>query len=64
MKTEYQLKKEEFIKKQNERLKELKNNSDYEMSHIEADKILCEILLEYGHEETVNLFSNLNKWYA
>lgn len=64
MKTEYQLKKEQFIKEQNNKLKELVNNSDYEMVHVEADKILCEILSYYGHEETVNLFNNLPKWYA
>ena len=64
MKTEYQLKKEIFINEQNDKLKELVNNTDYEISHIEADKILCEILIEYGHKETVNLFNNLNKWYA
>jgi hypothetical protein len=64
MKTEYQLKKEKFIKEQNDKLKELANNSDTEIAHSEADLILCNILIEYGHKETVNLWKNIDKWYA
>jgi hypothetical protein len=64
MKTEYQLKKEIFIKEQNDKLRELANNDDIEIAHAEADLILCNILIEYGHEETVNLWKNIDKWYA
>jgi hypothetical protein len=64
MKTEYQLKKEIFIKEQNDKLRELVNNADTEIAHAEADLILCNILIEYGHEETVNLWKNIDKWYA
>ena len=64
MKTEYQLKKEIFIKEHNYKLRELGNNADTEIAHAESDLILCNILIEYGHEETVNLWKNINKWYA
>ncbi len=64
MKTEYQLKKEKFIKEQNNKLRKLADNSDTEIAHGEADLILCDILIEYGLNETVDLWKNINKWYA
>jgi len=64
MKTEYQVKKEKFIKEQNDKLRELANNGDTEIAHAEADLILCNILIEYGHKETVDLWKNIDKWYA
>ena len=64
MKTEYHLKKEKFIKEQNDKLKKLADNGDTEIAHAEADLILCNILIEYGHEETVDLCKNIDKWYA
>ena len=64
MKTEYQLKKERFIKEQNDKLIELADWHDTEIAHSEADLILCNILIEYGHEETVDLWKKINKWYA
>ena len=64
MKTEYQLKKEKFIKKQNDKLRKLADNADTEIAHAEADLILCDILIEYGLDETVDLWKNINKWYA
>lgn len=64
MKTDYQVKKEKFIKQQNDKLRELANNVGTDIAHHEADLILCNILIEYGHEETVNLWRNINKWYA
>ena len=64
MKTEYQLKKERFIKEQNDKLRELANYGDTEIAHSEADKILCDILIEFGCEETVKLWDKIEKWYA
>jgi len=64
MKTEYQVIKEKFIKEQNDKLRKLSNNGDTEIAHAEADLILCNILIEYGHKETVDLWKNINKWYA
>lgn len=39
-------------------------NYDPESSHHAADKILCELLKEYGYTETVEAFENLERWYA
>jgi hypothetical protein len=64
MKTEYQLKKERFIKEQNDKLRELINHPDTEVAHYEADLILCDILKEFGCEETVRLWESVEKWYA
>jgi len=64
MKTEYQLKKEKFIKEQNDKLRKLVDNCDTEIAHSDADLILCDILIEYGLDETVDLWKNINKWYA
>lgn len=35
-----------------------------EESHMEADQILCEILLKHGYTTTVEAFNALGKWYA
>jgi hypothetical protein len=40
------------------------NRIDEEVSHIEADKILCEFLRELGQEAVVEAFEDLDKWYA
>lgn len=37
---------------------------DEENGHMEADDVLCEYLKELGHEEIVNEFNKVNKWYA
>ena len=40
------------------------NNNDPEADHEEADTILCEFLSELGYDDIVNLFQQINKWYA
>lgn len=35
-----------------------------EEDHIEADKILCDLLVALGYQEVVNEFENVPKWYA
>jgi len=37
---------------------------DIEVAHSRADDLLCEILLEHGHDEVVEIFKNMHKWYA
>ena len=37
---------------------------DEEDGHMEADDVLCKYLKELGHEEIVNEFNKINKWYA
>ena len=46
------------------RIRALANNRDVEGTHIEADKILCEVLKTLGQSELVEEFEKLEKWYA
>lgn len=39
-------------------------NNNTEMAHIQADELMCELLRELGYGEGVNIFENMNKWYA
>jgi hypothetical protein len=47
-----------------EYLKQQQENSDTEDSHINADNILCEFLIELGFERIVEEFEKVNKWYC
>lgn len=38
--------------------------NDQERDHCEADDILCKLLRAHGHDELVDLFEKLDKWYA
>ena len=51
---------EKYLKQMNE----LKNNDDYESSHVTADDILCELLDELGYTDLIKVFNELPKWYA
>lgn len=46
------------------RLRELKDEGDWEAGHIEADGLLCEMLTALGYEDIVAAFNDLGKWYA
>jgi hypothetical protein len=46
------------------KLTELQASRDYEDSHITADEILCDLLKSLGHQEVVDAFNKLEKWYA
>ena len=35
-----------------------------ELSHIQADELLCDLLLSHGYTETVDEFRNMERWYA
>ncbi len=52
----------EYAKK----MKEINNNHrvDFELVHIEADELLCELLTELGYEDVVNEYKKIGKWYA
>ena len=39
-------------------------NTDARSWHIDADEILCEILLSLGYKKTVEEFEKGEKWYA
>jgi hypothetical protein len=48
-----------------EKLKDLNNRgSDPKASHVEADGILCSLLSSMGYEEIVEVFKDIDKWYA
>lgn len=35
-----------------------------ETAHIKADELMCEILIELGYEEGVDLFKKMEKYYV
>ena len=37
--------------------------SDYEQNHIRADRVLCEVLRARGHNELVDAYQQISKWY-
>lgn len=37
---------------------------DPESDHFYCDKLLIEILREYGHTEAADAFENMERWYA
>ena len=47
-----------------ERMKDVGNNGDLEVAHIDADGILCELLIELGYGELIELYNEVDKWYA
>ena len=56
------------FEKELEELRNLKATGDYfenfETDHIEADEILCKILLELGYDEIVEAYNQVGKWYS
>jgi hypothetical protein len=47
------------------KMQEIEKLGDYEGRHLEADKFLCELLLEVGgYKEVVELFKDMVKWYG
>lgn len=52
--------KEYFLQK----MLELQEGFDYEMEHIVADNLLCQMLIELGYEDIVSEYNKVNKWYA
>ena len=55
---------DKFIETQLKALKELEKSFDVEISHIEADIILCNILNYLGYDDVVKAFNKLSKWYC
>jgi hypothetical protein len=37
---------------------------DTEIGHIDADWLLCDLLVQLGYSEVVEEFKKLTKWYA
>ena len=47
-----------------EKMEEIFKNGDGELSHIEADELMAEVLSSLGYEEGVKIFFSHEKWYA
>lgn len=51
----------------NEMVKRLQvevGNDDTEQAHVNADKILCELLEKLGYKEVVDKYNEVSGWYA
>lgn len=51
---------EEAIKE----LKELFKNCDTEGDHVDADNVLCRLLIQLGYDDVVEAYNKIHKWYA
>lgn len=40
------------------------NNKCTEVAHKEADDALCDLLKALGHDDVVELYEQVSKWYA
>jgi|TARA_R110000803_G_scaffold110244_1_gene178632 hypothetical protein len=47
-----------------QRLKECAADDDTEMAHVAADTALCEFLIALGHEDVVDAYNDVDKWFA
>lgn len=57
-------KQKEFAGRIKTRLIEEFSNYDTEAAHANADDCLCELLIELGYKDVVDLFDRIEKWYA
>ena len=42
----------------------LQKDDDIEMEHVEADSVLCQLLVTLGYGDVVIEFHRITKWYA
>lgn len=47
-----------------EKLRVLAKSDDTEATHVEADRILCELLISLGYSDVVAEYNKIEKWYA
>lgn len=47
-----------------EKMKDEQNNSDTEAAHCIADDILCEFLISLGHQDLVDEYERVPRWYS
>ena len=40
------------------------SQGDTEANHADADKVLCDLLIELGYADVVLLYNRIDKWYA
>lgn len=46
------------------KLKILKDMSDKEIAHCNADDVICDLLKSLGYEDVIREFDEIDKWYA
>lgn len=47
-----------------ERMRDINEIEFTDDRHHAADELMCEVLNDLGYEEGVEIFENMNKWYA
>ena len=47
-----------------DRMRQIDEDEDTESGHMMADDLFCEILKSLGYDEAVDIFDNMDKWYA
>lgn len=55
---------EEAIAELKKLQQEEKLSGDCEMTHMDADSVLCQLLFTLGYGDVVTEFNRLHKWYA
>lgn len=58
---------EVFIKNREDAIEELRKwqkSDDEEAAHINADGVLCDLLISLGYEDVVNEWEKVDKWYS
>ena len=53
-----------YLESIRDRLIKAVNNTDTEVAHIDADDCLCDLLIELGYSDIVDLWVQVMKWYA
>ena len=46
------------------RLIELQDNGDTEAAHLNADEVLCQLLIVLGYQDVVVEYNKVDKWFA
>lgn len=45
-------------------LEELRHSTDTEGAHVDADNVLCKLLVDLGYKDVVKAYNLVDKWYA
>lgn len=47
-----------------EELNLIRQSDDTEVAHVDADAVLCQLLMSLGYEDVVTAYHDIGKWYA
>ena len=42
----------------------IRQSDDTEVAHVDADDVLCQLLMSLGYEDVVTAYHDIGKWYA